>query len=1411
MAERLESNRMLRLNDVVRQLVEVPVARSLFGDWKVEERHAAVALLERALIDPEGLLARHGAPPTFRSLRHSGEVDFIERIARHLEGDSDADSRTRLESACAEAIGKLSSFESLLDVDWLIDTQALRQGDVPGALAKFHPGPSLGYAPGSAFEMPDFQVKPTDPTLVAYRDYLRTILCGAPSSGAYSSLHQRLSNRLHQDFSITDTTSRPANEILVALLKVILQAPKQEGYGFGVQASAIEPQEDRTAREYVEYLISLAGTSAAELGVRYRIDFTRPDGAVSSRVQENISTLQRFMTDSYQQEAPDPYDPFIQESGLGWAPFFLHYEEWQSMRARFFPENHYPLKQLFSTGVRPANREYAEARASTGNEWFITMLQAGDALAAGSEARDKGQFTKAAEHFSNARALAFRALGEGRTSKAARAVSGESSPPLATLVQPAIDGLQAIQVSDKDGLEDLIEYLRPFRMPSPDPINPYDEFNPWLEASLAKHLMTLLRLGLIIAPSCLAEVALELGDYESAVTYFGWTTRFLVLRANIEDSPGWYDIPDPGPYPYWKGNLPYSCNPALVDTGQVHDPSPLGVVTWETFMRLYLEGISHPIEQKHLRLLYAETILEWADALYRTDDGPSIQRARELYKAVLFIHGLRPDIVDPNWPKGSLGRFTRGLLEYLQTSAISEDASDGFGSATVQVSRRPGVISGRGLKPVLTTRRSSRSAGPAASIARSGDSIPMEVGSVASEAVLSAAQILKVPGALGFLPLVRNPWMSTQINRARLGLYQIEAGLNFYGLTDDLVPTLRYRPLKDAADRFAGASKSAQDDLLLYLGKVEESLKEQLFTAQLLKKAQYQAEIATEQVGLALHNESLAQQQVRAIEQEIEDKRSELREEQSFWNQAFDFFGGMIGSITSLPDDLLGSAGSGTKAALGYGAYEGSGAFAGLGAGGGVMAGYGVLVYGGVTSMSNLADRYESMADQIHHLEDSVLPMARANLAARERETRIARLQQSIAESDVEFASNLIDFEEKRFLNIDFWNRLAGLMKRVLRRYLALGTRYGWMAERALAYEQDRSLDIIRLDYVPRALQGITGADLLQRDLAELEASRLNGIRSAVPITHTFSLAFEFPLEFGQLLKTGRCTFRTRDLPFRLAYPGTHGHRIRAVTAAVRSTTASAPFRGLLGNSGVSLVRGKTGERHVSIRPMERFPLSEFRLRRDMDVFSLPDETLLTFEGSGVDSTWTLEFPHAANPYGLGNLLDVELTFDLRAHHSPGLYESDLASPPTGVGRSVLVSAAHFAPAELESLQGGAQHVSVSFDMNAIGLPAAESDRTISNIVIIIAGSSRPSGQAEVEGSVSVPAITVQFEDGIAASNAAPLVQEGSPIPPMPLNAFVGASVDQVFTVNIDKAHFPGVEFDEVRDLILGVEYRAQI
>ena len=54
------------------------------------------------------------------------------------------------------------------------------------------------------------------------------------------------------------------------------------------------------------------------------------------------------------------------------------------------------------------------------------------------------------------------------------------------------------------------------------------------------------------------------------------------------------------------------------------------------------EPLLHTLEERYARIAQADAILAWAEALYRTDDAANLERTRELYKAVMFLHGEDP-------------------------------------------------------------------------------------------------------------------------------------------------------------------------------------------------------------------------------------------------------------------------------------------------------------------------------------------------------------------------------------------------------------------------------------------------------------------------------------------------------------------------------------------------------------------------------------------------------------------------------------------------------------------------------------------------------------------------------------------------------------------------------------------------
>ncbi len=1315
LGERLERARVAQLHLLVEQLA-APQPESLFADWSLELRQAALVELEQAFLDPTYTLrASAGALPSWKELRAADALEqFARRIARHPENAA-------ARGAVADLAAKVRSFADLRSVDWGMDLNEFRDGNVAAAVGKY----AEAYRAGAVAEalLPFLK---TD--LSRYRNYLREIWPAWATKVVYIRPHQltpqqaldQLRNRFHQDFFTHDAALRSANEVLIPILKEILTAPPGNTWGFGLASAAIPPQGTQTPRQYLDVLIGLTGLSATELGLRYRLDLTRPDGALSSPVQENIATLQAFYRDSFQC-APDPSPtapdvhfgrPIVSEKLQGKAPFFLHYDEWLRQQAPFYPENFFDVRRAYSVDVVNGGelRELLKTRIqnSTGQEraeWqFIwNVWDISDKLNEGHGQYYRGEYPGALQKYLAAYRMAYLAIQD-------KLVKGFD----------IAGALAARKTLGFKSMRDLPRFLKPppFGLSLDYNLRQYDRDD---------MIFALVYYCLYTIPVCLGDAFLALGDYEKAVFHYGQATRFAVGTARETDSGGWRPHYLKDFLLYHIGDRPYTVNlhggeyPLEGDNGEYYDTTTYSPI--EQLAVALVAKYVHPVEEKYFRLRQADAMLEWADALYRTNEASSIQRARELYKGVSFLHGETPPLC-PDWPSDAPFAFDPGVLLFFRNHR-------------------------------------------------------------------------------------ENPALLSQKVRARKGLFQIDAGLNYYGETDSLVPPLRYRPLKETADRFAALAKAAQQDFLLYMEKMESALIERMRLANLLQKASLQTKVAEEQGKVAEYNVVVAQEQVANVQAQIAAKEKEIADSESFFSQLGDFIGGMVKTFTSLPGDTQSAVKAGLVAEVTGKELVGQGML-GLGAGASIMTGFAIFGVAGYMSMSSMADASNRRRAELSALRDKALPLAQGLVAARQREVQIAAYQRQIAQADMDLARDLIQFEDNRFLNLNFWANLAQVAKRVLRRYLELGTRVAWLAERALAYEQDRPISIIRLDYFPEKMQGVTGADLLQADLAELEATRVEGIKRSVPVKHTFSLVRDFPLAFGQLKQTGRCTFKTEESPFRLAYPGTTGYRIRAVSLAVAQTSLISPVRGLLINQGVSVSRPGQPDERVVVRPAEALPISEFRLQNDMAVYSLPDETLLTFEGSAVETFWEIHFPPAANPAGYDGIADVLLTLDLWAQYSPDAYARQIAAMPKTVRRWVLMSGSQYVPAAIQNLAGPAGLVSIPFDVGTLKLPPREANRRVKNIAVFFVSPSPPDAAARLLASQPATTVNIQFKKGAAMSNLPPTSSDPAP-PPMPLNALGDFAADQRFTLEINKAQNPGVDFRDVTDVVFALEYAADL
>jgi Tc toxin complex TcA C-terminal TcB-binding domain len=332
----------------------------------------------------------------------------------------------------------------------------------------------------------------------------------------------------------------------------------------------------------------------------------------------------------------------------------------------------------------------------------------------------------------------------------------------------------------------------------------------------------------------------------------------------------------------------------------------------------------------------------------------------------------------------------------------------------------------------------------------------------------------------------------------------------------------------------------------------------------------------------------------------------------------------------------------------------------------------------------------------------------------------------------------------------------------------------------------------------------------MMADLAELEATRIEGMKRTMPVRRTLSLARDFPMQYGQLKKTGRCAFRTEEAVFRQPYPGTGSYRLRAVSATVQQMNMSQPLRGSLINFGVSISKPQQPGEHLLVRPADSLPISEFRLEEHMALYGLPGETLLTFEGSNAESFWELSFPPFANPAGLDGLADILVTFDLVAEFTPNQLTADLAALPSKIRKWVLISAAQYDPTAITALAGAAATVDVAYDLHRLRLPRQEKSRKIENVALLTISPDMLDFKAKLLSTVPATSAEVEFKNGFAISSLQP--DPSLPIlPASPLNVFAGQDPEQIFTLSISKAASPGVNFSSITDLVLGLEYEANL
>jgi hypothetical protein len=1195
-----------------------------------------------------------------------------------------------------------------------------------------------------------------------YRDYLRGVwvtaaqnmfadMSGGPVSASVVTLEAQLDGRFHQDFHVGDNAPQPAAKLLIKLLKSVLVAPSNRE-GFGKAVGAIPGQGTSSDEDYLQMLIGLSNVSVQELRNRYRVSFERQPAEQVSPIQLNVEALLGLLADTYQSlEEPFPAlpgvfqeKPLIFPPFLGKAPFFLEYEEWLAQNDTFYPENVFDIRTavpVLSDGYRGATKS-------------------GKAITLPTPYALSKNFDNPAKDVGDA------------------ATWNES---VFLVVDAVTDALKKIDAQDYPKPSDFDALLQKIdnvtkafqrnvkQYPSPAKGDRFYWLNVagvWNDAadrqvSLADRakLKVTNRGELQQFEKFLALPFMPYSDYETEI--WGIIRSHLIFASMLHY---FGDVL----IPYLRAIVALACGDYA--SAVIH-LSPLSG---------YKIGIAETADTAG----YNNSGAPYPGPIFYSDQTlPYTTQISADYVGLPPFDGQQPpEIAD----------FEQKFFKLVQGNAMLAWADLLYRNDDPSSIRRAREL----FKGVIFMHEEDPEISPLFQMTSSAT------------------------WPLPFKFTEGNPPKAAQVARARLALYQIQNGMNVYGWRDDMVPIMRYKPLKQAADLFAASAKAAQSDFLQYMTRYEQAQIEVWQARDLVARSQAMAGIATEQIAIAQAGVDKAQAQVKAVQDQITAKQKEIADEDSFFSQVKDFFGGVKDSIKSLvpmvekvaAGDGAASAASGSDllGIIGQGASGGAGgaenaAAATLGSGAGLAVGFGVFAYAGYTSMQSMADAYAKRADDLNSLQNVALPAAQAQLRLKQRDVSIAQFQKQAAQADLDYANQLWRFQQDRFLNTEFWNRLSKFANQLMRGYIDLGARHAWLSERALAFDQNREIRVIKMNYFPSDLRGVTGPDYLQADLATLEATRLQGVRLTTPVKHTVSLARDFPLAFAALKSSGSCRFRTSEQALQMAYPGTFGYRIRAITIAVHSPNAPAP-RGVISNRGVSsVVTDDSG----TVQTLARFPdalaLSEFRLHDDLFVYGMPGETLLQFEGSGVATEWELAFAAAANPMGMRGIADVLLTLDANAQYSQFLAVKTIASAVTTSNKAVVLAASVFDPGGLRSLTApGGASAQMLFDLGQLDLNTSAKTRTVLNLAVICVGTTAKNYTAKLKATESGEQATFAIEKGIGLSNAGKL--QGSATPSA-LNALAGVALNQPLQLTINRSTAVQGELSKLFDIVLYVDY----
>lgn len=527
-----------------------------------------------------------------------------------------------------------------------------------------------------------------------------------------------------------------------------------------------------------------------------------------------------------------------------------------------------------------------------------------------------------------------------------------------------------------------------------------------------------------------------------------------------------------------------------------------------------------------------------------------------------------------------------------------------------------------------------------------------------------------------------------------------------------------------------------------------------------------------------------------------------------------------------------------------------------VGFGGGNFSGAASSASSVLQQLASVRDRYASMvgtiashkrrADEWSHQQG----LASAEIARIDKEIDAADVRVAIAQKEIqhhakriEQAKRLEDLVAAKYTSQELYGWLVSQLATVFFQSYQLAYDLAKRAERAFRHELGvADTDFIRFGYWDNLKKGLLSGDKLLHDLHRMEAAYLEQNKRELEITKHVSLAQLDPVALLQLREEGSCEVEIPEVLFDLDFPGHYLRRIKTVGLTIPCVTG--PYTGVsctltLLRHGVRTAPSTSEPLHDTFGAVESIATSS--AQNDSGLFQLDfrDERYLPFERAGAVGRWRLELPRQFPQFDYDTISDVVFHIGYTARDGGAAFRSTVEaelqerletriSAGEMEGLLQLFSAKHDFPNEWhrflhppEAAEGQTLHL----NLEPRRFPHMFRDRNIEIEEVFVflkpeegrdfgsaelAFTLEPDGGAALPGTLRVPGIS-NLPDLPGAS----VVSGGPPLEPMAWRIDVAEDAvgalpdDLVLAVEADGATHPRLDPAAFDDMLLVCRYRV--